>query len=192
MTTNEKLKKIGTEEDSNWIEEAKQDIRQSRIRQKSWKVALRVLTLLREKGMSQTDLAEQMKVSRQQVTKIVKGKENLTLETIDKLEQALGETLLDVPSISMPISETDQAKDSGVESTGLAEARHTGSDWKWCGSTKQLNSIKIVYSGSANYRDYSLASVEYSRMLAEAIASPRAEIVATEERKLEESLCKMS
>ncbi len=99
----EKLKGISSEEGANWIEEAEQDLRQSRVRQKSWKVALRVLTLLKRKGISQTELAEKMNVSRQQVTKIVKGKENMTLETIDKLEQALGETLLDVPV--MPKSE---------------------------------------------------------------------------------------
>jgi transcriptional regulator with XRE-family HTH domain len=95
----DKLKKITSEEDTNWIEESEQDLRQARVQQKSWKVALRVLILLKEKGISQTALAERMGVSRQQVTKIVKGKENLSLETIDKLEQALGETLLDVPSM---------------------------------------------------------------------------------------------
>ncbi len=57
---------------------------------KSVNVALRVLDALDEKKMSQSGLAEKLGVNRQKVSKIVKGQENLTLETITKLEQALG------------------------------------------------------------------------------------------------------
>ena len=98
MTTQKKLQKISLVEDPKWIDEAEQDLRKAEVRQKSWKLALRVLALLRKKGISQTELAERMNVSRQQVTKIVKGNENLTLETIVKMEQALGETLIEIPS----------------------------------------------------------------------------------------------
>ncbi len=57
---------------------------------KSINVALKVLDVLEEKGMTQSQLAEKLGVSRQQVSKIVKGQENLTIETISKLEVALG------------------------------------------------------------------------------------------------------
>lgn len=40
-----------------------------------------------------------MGVSRQQVSKIVKGKENFTFETIDKLEKALDVTLMTINTI---------------------------------------------------------------------------------------------
>lgn len=56
---------------------------------KSVNVALKVLDVLDEKNMSQSELAEKLGVSRQQVNKILKGHENLTIETISKLEQAL-------------------------------------------------------------------------------------------------------
>jgi hypothetical protein len=46
--------------------------------------------------MSQAVLAERMGVSRQQVTKIVKGQENFTFETIEKLENALNVTLMTI------------------------------------------------------------------------------------------------
>lgn len=49
-----------------------------------------VLDVLDEKKMTQTELAEKMGVSRQQVSTILKGHENLTLETLTKLEVALG------------------------------------------------------------------------------------------------------
>jgi transcriptional regulator with XRE-family HTH domain len=55
---------------------------------------------LKQKGWSQKQLAENMKVSAQQINKIVKGKENLTLETISKLENALGIVLIETISYS--------------------------------------------------------------------------------------------
>jgi ribosome-binding protein aMBF1 (putative translation factor) len=57
---------------------------------KSVNVALRILEILEEREMSQNDLAVKLNVSRQQVSKILKGQENLTIETISKLEDALG------------------------------------------------------------------------------------------------------
>ena len=43
-------------------------------------------------------LAEEMGVTPQYINKVVKGKENLTLETISKIEQVLGIILFEVPS----------------------------------------------------------------------------------------------
>ncbi len=63
---------------------------------KSASVALRILDILDERGLSQQDLANKLQVSRQQVNKILKGQENLTFETIDKLEKALSVELVKV------------------------------------------------------------------------------------------------
>jgi ribosome-binding protein aMBF1 (putative translation factor) len=63
---------------------------------KSADIALRVLDILDEKRMSQNDLAGKLKVTRQQVSKMLKGQENLTLETISKLEEVLGIGLVKV------------------------------------------------------------------------------------------------
>ena len=137
MTMQDKIKKISSEEDSNWIEQAEQDLRQARVRRKSWKVALRVLALLREKGITQTELADRMEVTRQQVTKIVKGKENLTLETIDKLEQALGVILLDVPkAATASLDKTILQTSSAMTATStIAAVQNENSHWSevdWC------------------------------------------------------------
>src|SRR5882762_4367953 len=56
---------------------------------KSVDVAIRILDVLDKRKMSQNDLAGKLKVARQQVSKILKGQENLTLETISKLEEVL-------------------------------------------------------------------------------------------------------
>lgn len=81
---------------SAWVNAAKQRKKSLEWRRKSQKIALRVLSVLDERGMKQKELAEVMGVSPQQISKIVKGKENLTLETISKLESVLQISLVDV------------------------------------------------------------------------------------------------
>lgn len=96
MTMKEKLKAISSGEKSDWVARAKEKLANAGARRNARKLALRVLALLEEKVMSQTELAEKMGVSRQRVGKIVKGKENFTFETVAKLEEALGVTLLSI------------------------------------------------------------------------------------------------
>ena len=50
----------------------------------------------KELGMTQRELADKMDVSPVYVGKLLKGNENLTLETICKIESVLGEKLLSV------------------------------------------------------------------------------------------------
>ena len=61
----------------------------------SQQIALKVLTKLDALGWSQKDLAKAMNVSPQQVSKIVSGKENLTIETQIKLQN-----ILDIPVLA--------------------------------------------------------------------------------------------
>lgn len=116
MTLKEKLDKITSPNKSNWLQEAIEKQTNIGARRNSWKVAVRVLVILDERGMSQTELAEKMGVSRQQVTKILKGQENFTFETIDKLEKALDVTLITVvfpeksPEHKKPLRATAQKK----------------------------------------------------------------------------------
>jgi len=63
---------------------------------KSQAIASKVLNTIRAKKLTQAQLAILMKVSPQQVSRVIKGKENLTLETISNLERALGIKLIDV------------------------------------------------------------------------------------------------
>ncbi len=60
----------------------------------SKRIAFKILKTLKAKGMSQKELAEQMGVSPQYVNKLVKGKENFTLETLAKLQNTLNIPLL--------------------------------------------------------------------------------------------------
>ena len=93
MANLNKLNKLASNS-SKWKEEA-QKRKENRDWQKhSQKIAIKVLKVIREKGIKQKQLAEMIGVSAQQINKIVKGSENLTLMTIAKIENALNIELL--------------------------------------------------------------------------------------------------
>ncbi|UKJ07925.1 helix-turn-helix domain-containing protein [Solitalea lacus] len=97
----EKLAGLVSKEPSQWVADV-----QYREENKSWlkrsqAIAIMITKTLREQRKSQLDLANAMGVSPQQVNKIVKGKENLTLETIAKIEQALNIELISVPKYTI-------------------------------------------------------------------------------------------
>lgn len=75
---------------------ARQDIAQKQWLDKSFEIALLVLARLKEMNWTQAKLAEKMNVSPQYVNKIVKGRENLTLETVALLEQVLGVAIISI------------------------------------------------------------------------------------------------
>lgn len=79
---------------TSWLEDARYRVENQDWLILSQKVALNILRTLRSQGKKQTDLAEALKVSPQQVNKWVKGKENFTLETIGKINAALGTDML--------------------------------------------------------------------------------------------------
>lgn len=60
----------------------------------SAKFALLIRQALRRDMISQSELAKRMGVSDSQVSKILSGKENLGLQTICKIEKALGRNLI--------------------------------------------------------------------------------------------------
>ncbi|MEY4541578.1 MAG: hypothetical protein RLZZ306_3335 [Bacteroidota bacterium] len=73
---------------------------------KSGKIAFKILRVLRKNReenrfpRSQVELAELMKMKPQQINVILKGNENLTLETISRFEIALNVQIMDLTSES--------------------------------------------------------------------------------------------
>ena len=63
---------------------------------KSAQIAIKILRVLRDKKMTQLQLAELLAVTPQQINEILKGRENLTLETIGKMEVVLGIELIKI------------------------------------------------------------------------------------------------
>jgi len=82
---------------SRWMEKALRDEANEAWLDRCAEIALRILSTLQAKNMSQKELAAIIGVSPQQINKIVKGNVNLTLETISKLEAALDIQLMAVP-----------------------------------------------------------------------------------------------
>lgn len=57
-------------------------------------IALSLHYYMRTSGMNQKELAERLSVSAAYVTKLLKGGENLTLDTICKIQNVIGQTLV--------------------------------------------------------------------------------------------------
>lgn len=95
MTTNkEKFLALVSPEDSGTLQKNKERIKNRAMLRESRQIAKKVLARLDELARTQKDLAEELGVSPQQVSKIVSGKENLTIETLVKLQEVLNIPLL--------------------------------------------------------------------------------------------------
>lgn len=89
-----RLEKHQSETPTRWREAA-----QARRANKEWlrysqKIAMRMLDKMEEQDITQKQLAERMGCSQQYVSKILKGCENLSLETLSKIESALNITVM--------------------------------------------------------------------------------------------------
>jgi transcriptional regulator with XRE-family HTH domain len=112
-TTNNKgkLDKLISATPSKWEEKAKWRQENSAWLKKSSLIALRILSALGRKDLSQKSLAEIMGTSPQYINKLLSGKENLTLETISKIEVLLNIELISVTSHTIT---TGVIKNAGV------------------------------------------------------------------------------
>ncbi len=59
-------------------------------------IAARILQALKNRGLKQADLAKLLDVTPQALTRIVKGRQNLTLQTIRRIEDVLNISLISV------------------------------------------------------------------------------------------------
>lgn len=82
--------------DATWLEDAKWRQANADWLDLSAAIAMKILRFLRENKITQKELADRLGFSPQYVNKIVKGSENLTLETISKIEKALDFQLINV------------------------------------------------------------------------------------------------
>lgn len=95
VTTDKELSTLEKHEVKTvWKEKAQWRRENRRWLRYSGFIALTVMNRLEEKKLSQRELAERMKCSPQYVSKLLKGSENLTLDTISKLEECLDLDLL--------------------------------------------------------------------------------------------------
>lgn len=96
MEKNKDIKKLISKKPSNWKEQAK-FVRENPWMEYSSQIARRIITLIKDKDLTQAQLAELIQGKRQQVNRILQGKENLTLKTIYNLSRALDYELIAFP-----------------------------------------------------------------------------------------------
>jgi ribosome-binding protein aMBF1 (putative translation factor) len=94
------FEKLVSDEKSGWLDKALWREENEAWLEKSALIAIKILRAIKDQATSQKELAEKMGVSAQYVIKIVKGNENLSLETISKLEAALGIQLIEIVNYS--------------------------------------------------------------------------------------------
>lgn len=104
MTNKEKFLALVTEQDNSVLEQIKWRRENRTWLNRSQKVSMLILRILREQKISQKELANRLNVSPQQVNKWVKGNENFTFETISRIENVLNIQLLSVPGFENQIA----------------------------------------------------------------------------------------
>ena len=75
---------------SRWRDEAEWRRKNATWLKISQKIAITTLLKMKSDGITQQYLADRMGYTQQYVSKILKGSENLSLDTITRLEKALG------------------------------------------------------------------------------------------------------
>lgn len=105
MKNIEILNKLSEGNTSDWLEKA-----EWRRQNKSWldnsaKIAIKVISELDRQGKTRKDLAKEMGVSPQNISKLLSGSANLGLETITRFEKILNINLIKVVDNSIPKSD---------------------------------------------------------------------------------------
>lgn len=93
------IKKLISDKPSSWEEKANERISKPWLREYSSQIARRIVSIIYNKNQetTQVEFAKLLRVSRQQVGKIISGQENMTLESIWKLSKALNFELITFP-----------------------------------------------------------------------------------------------
>ena len=97
-----------SETPSKWREEAEWRRDNWSWLQHSQKIAVKVLLQMKQEGLTQKALAERMNCTQQYVSKILKGKENMSLDTLTKLEDALGICIIYDEQVTQPNMVTEE------------------------------------------------------------------------------------
>ena len=115
------LKKLTEAKPSSWLTDAKKNAIKTEAAIKSIQLAIHIANTIEAQGISQKSLAEKLGVSPQYISRLLKGKQNLSLETITSLEFALGITLISIPAIE----QFDLPKESDLSIASEEEVNYT-------------------------------------------------------------------
>lgn len=105
MTTKEKFVRLVSKESTNTLAKNTELIKNRDRLRESQSIAFKILDKLNNLNWTQRDLAQRMGVSAPQINKIVRGKENLTLETQIQIQK-----ILDIPILASYYENKDVTK----------------------------------------------------------------------------------
>jgi transcriptional regulator with XRE-family HTH domain len=88
---------FGSIKGSDWKKEAEKKYQNPKTLKRSQAIAIEILDYLHHNKVTQKEFASQLGVSPQLINKWLKGSENFTLETIEKIERVLGFDLIELP-----------------------------------------------------------------------------------------------
>lgn len=124
---------------TSWMQAAQHRIENRKTIEYSQEIALRILRELRKQKKSQSDLANALGVSKQQVNKWVKGSENFTIDTIAKIDAVLGIKLIQVFDDS--IVEIGMSKTFESELEGIMAIQNEERNFK---NPTRIHTLRIV------------------------------------------------
>ncbi len=114
MSLSKKIK-TAAKKDENWLQNAKERQANKAWLEISFKIAVKILRFLKKEKMTQKELANKLGFSPQYMSKILKGKENLTLETISKIQNIIKIDLIQVPDFSLKKAENCENNDLSLK-----------------------------------------------------------------------------
>lgn len=141
-TKREKFLDLVSKEKNNTSDKNKERIAKRAMLRESRDIAFKVLERLDELGWKQKQLADKMGVSPQYINKLVKGKENFTLETLVKLQQILDISIL---ASYQKKQEKVSAEFKGEEKTAIVQTFEAVS---YVISVSLVNEEKVEASGN--------------------------------------------
>jgi transcriptional regulator with XRE-family HTH domain len=149
MSNKEKFIALVSPETTNTVAKNRDRIKNRAMLRESQNIALKVLEKLEEIRWSQRKLAKEMGVTPQQITKIVKGQENLTLETQIKLQ-----SILKIPILASYYE--------NIEEKSVSEVAITATERYFAPKTRVNLADKILLAKKEFKMEYNPISEKYN------------------------------
>lgn len=149
MSNKEKFIALVSPETTNTVAKNRDRIKNRAMLRESQNIALKVLDKLEEIRWSQRKLAKEMGVTPQQITKIVKGQENLTLETQIKLQ-----SILKIPILASYYE--------NIEEKSISEVAITATERYFAPKTRVNLADKILLAKREFKMEYNPISEKYN------------------------------
>lgn len=135
---------------SKWRENAEWRKINRKWLKKSQQIAMAVLDYMDKVEMNQKELAEAMNVTPQYISKILKGNQNLSLETISKLEEILDINILIIQNFNTVPYDSSVAQWERPKFRNLQQSKECNQLYKQTAFTK-ITSPKKVACVCTNY-----------------------------------------